>query len=177
MASQKRPELLYAIAALAPDIQFDVFGETASEYDAELLRRLQALPNVRMAGAFDDFWCIARAGDYAAFLYTSAYDGLPNVLLEAAAAGLPIVTPDVGGVAELVSDTRGYLLPGNAGASCFVQALREVFGDVEGARLRAVAAQETVLQRHSWQKFKAGVMAIPGYVPRAAFTVAEVRCP
>ena len=70
LASQKRPELLYAIAALAPDIEFDVYGEAAPEYDAGLLRRLRELPNVRMAGAFDDFWGVAQVGDYAAFLYT-----------------------------------------------------------------------------------------------------------
>lgn len=176
LAPQKRPELLFAIAALAPDIQFDVFGEAAPECDSELLRRLRALPNVRMAGAFDDFWEVAQAGNYSAFLYTSAYDGLPNVLLEAAAAGLPIVTPDVGGVAELVSEERGYLLPGNAGASCFVQVLREVLADVDGARLRAMAAQEIMLQRHSWQTFKAKVQSIPGYVPRDEMATAEVLC-
>lgn len=177
LASQKRPELLYAIAASAPDIVFDVFGEAAPEYDVELLRRLRELPNVRMAGAFDDFWSIAQAGHYAAFLYTSAYDGLPNVLLEAAAAGLPIVTPDVGGVAELVSDARGYLLPADAEAPRFIQALREILGDAEGARLRALGAQVMVLQRHSWQVFKSGVLAIPGYVPQVAVTTTEARCP
>ncbi|WP_343573791.1 glycosyltransferase family 4 protein [Pseudomonas sp.] len=177
LVAQKRPELLYAIAASAPDIQFDVFGEVALHGNAELLQRLRGLPNVRMAGAFDDFWDVAQAERYAAFLYTSAYDGLPNVLLEAAAAGLPIVAPNVGGIAELVSDTRGYLLPANAEVSHFVLALQEILGDAEGARRRAAAAQKVVLQRHSWQTFKAEVLAIPGYMPRSAITTIKARCP
>lgn len=129
------------------------------------------------AGPFDDFWGITQSRNYAAFLYTSAYDGLPNVLLEAAAAGLPIVTPNVGGIAELVSDAHGYLLPANAEASRFVLALREILGDAEGARRRATAAQKVVLQRHSWQAFNAGVLAIPGYAPRSAITTTQARCP
>lgn len=177
LAPQKRPELLYAIAALAPEIQFDVFGEVPLQCDAELLQRLRALPNVRMAGPFDDFGDITQSRNYGAFLYTSAYDGLPNVLLEAAAAGLPIVTPNVGGIAELVSDAHGYLLPANAEASRFVLALREILGDAEEARRRAIAAQNVVLQRHSWRAFNVGVLAIPGYAPRSAITGTQARCP
>jgi glycosyltransferase involved in cell wall biosynthesis len=42
---------------------------------------------------------------------TSASESLSNVLLEAMAAGLPVVAYRVGGNAELVNDERGELLP------------------------------------------------------------------
>lgn len=47
-------------------------------------------------------------------LLTSAYDGFPNVLMEAMAVGRPVVTFDVGGVRELIlSEKTGVIVPPN----------------------------------------------------------------
>ena len=43
---------------------------------------------------------------------TSGYEGQSNVILEAMAAGVPVVATDIPGTRELViSDTTGYLVP------------------------------------------------------------------
>jgi glycosyltransferase involved in cell wall biosynthesis len=61
---------------------------------------LQALagPNVRFLSARDDVPDLLNAAD--AFVMSSSVEGLPLVLLEAAACGLPCVATDVGGVRE-----------------------------------------------------------------------------
>ena len=58
-----------------------------------------------------------------AFLHVSLTEGLPQVLFEAAAAGLPIVATDVGGVAEALGQgERGIVVPAQD-ADAAVQAL------------------------------------------------------
>jgi len=44
------------------------------------------------------------------FLLTSAYEGMPNVIMEAMFAGIPVVATCVGGVPDLIQDgVHGFL--------------------------------------------------------------------
>jgi glycosyltransferase involved in cell wall biosynthesis len=64
---------------------------------------------VRFAGYIDRPWTLFSAATL--FVLPSRHEGLPNALLEAAAAGLPIVAlPASGGVAELLRDQPGVWL-------------------------------------------------------------------
>jgi glycosyltransferase involved in cell wall biosynthesis len=48
----------------------------------------------------------------------SFYDGLPNVALEAAALGIPLLASDAGGLADLVDDTIGFRFAAGDAADC-----------------------------------------------------------
>jgi glycosyltransferase involved in cell wall biosynthesis len=48
----------------------------------------------------------------------SFYDGLPNVALEAAALGIPLLASDAGGLADLVDDTIGFPFRAGDAAGC-----------------------------------------------------------
>jgi len=58
------------------------------------------------------------AGQFDFSLLASSEEGFPNALMEAMAAGVPVIAPTVGGVPELVRDGMDGLLftPGDAGA-------------------------------------------------------------
>lgn len=46
------------------------------------------------------------------YLNTSVHEGIPMAILEAMAMGIPVVAPQVGGIAEIVEDgVEGFLLP------------------------------------------------------------------
>jgi glycosyltransferase involved in cell wall biosynthesis len=65
---------------------------------------------VRWLGARDDISGLMNAAD--ALVLSSVVEGLPMVLLEAAASGLPCVSTDVGGVGGIIADSRtGFVTP------------------------------------------------------------------
>lgn len=82
-----------------------------------LERAIQALGDlgerrVHLLGAVEDMPPVLA--DLDAVLLTSRSEGLPVSLIEAAAAALPVVAADVGGVGELVAHERtGFLAPGD----------------------------------------------------------------
>jgi len=71
------------------------------------------------------------------------HDGLPNVLLEAAALGLPILTTPVGGIGDLITDKTGWLCaPGNA--SSLAQTLSHLLENPEFAFRKTQQARQAI---------------------------------
>ena len=66
--------------------------------------------HVSWLGLRDDIPQLLAAAD--ALVLSSRWEGLPNVVMEALAAGVPAVATKVGGVAELIDDGRtGFVVP------------------------------------------------------------------
>jgi glycosyltransferase involved in cell wall biosynthesis len=78
-------------------------------------------------------------------------DGLPNVALEAMAAGKPLVATRVGGLPELVHDGRNGLLVEEKSASELASAILGLVGDA-GLRARlGAAARDEIRAERSWE--------------------------
>jgi len=101
------------------------------------LRRWASDPGIHWHGATDDVARVYR--DHHIAMLLSVREGLPKSLVEAAAAGRPIVATDVPGCREVVRQGReGYLVPfGDVDAAA--RALVELAGD-QALRLRLGAA-------------------------------------
>lgn len=127
---QKRPDLISAIAraCAARDIpiEIDVFGTTVlGGFETVELSGVQA---VRYHGPFLDFFTLPLH-NYDGFLYTSMYDGMPNVVLEAMSAGLPPIAPALDGIPEVVRDGEtGLLVPNLADSGRLAEAYAERIG-------------------------------------------------
>jgi len=74
------------------------------------------------------------------------HDGLPNVLLEAAALGLPILTTPVGGTGDLITGETGWLCPPQ-NASALAESLEGIFRHPHVAFRKTQRARE-VVERH-----------------------------
>ena len=84
-------------------------GSLQSETE-RLAQSLGLGSGVRFLGVRDDVVQVMSAAD--GYVMSSAWEGMPMVLLEAAAAGLPIVTTRVGGNHEVVRDGEsGFVVP------------------------------------------------------------------
>lgn len=109
-------------------------GSLQSETEAEV-QALGLGPHVRFLGVRDDVpeWMTAADG----YVMSSAWEGMPMVLLEAAAAGLPIVATRVGGNHEVVRDGEsGFLVPPRAPDSLGLAMLRLM--ETSGAQRRSM---------------------------------------
>lgn len=158
---QKRPDILLSIAQALPDVTFVIHGEVDPR-SAPIAAKLKSLRNVRWHGPFNSFAEIAAQSSCDGFLYTSGWDGLPNVLVEAVAAGLPIIAPDVGGVRDLCKPATGWLIGGHDDAGGYVVAIRDLLSNRAEALRRWEQASNLLEQNHSKRAFDEtmdGVMA------------------
>jgi glycosyltransferase involved in cell wall biosynthesis len=93
-----------------PEIRFRIAGDGPQR--EMIQRRCQELglaDAVEFLGERPDVEAVFRDGD--AFWLTSGWEGLPNVVIEAMASGLPVVATDVGGTGELLRSGReGFLV-------------------------------------------------------------------
>jgi glycosyltransferase involved in cell wall biosynthesis len=130
MWKKNYPLMLEALAQ-QPNALLLIAGEGADE---ARLREL-APPNARFLGPRTDMPDLMNGAD--AFVLSSAVEGLPTVLLEAAASGLPCVATAVGGVPEAVLEGRtGYLVP-PSDARALAAAMSQLAAEDRGAMSRA----------------------------------------
>ncbi len=91
-----------------------------------------------------------RAADV--YALSSAFEGMPNALLEALACGLPSVSTMVSGATDILQDGENGLLVPIGDADALAAALRRILSDPAFAAQMAERGLETVRQRYSWEQ-------------------------
>jgi glycosyltransferase involved in cell wall biosynthesis len=144
LTEQKNHALTVRALAQVPDAALLIVGEgPLRDPIAAAARDAGVADRVVLAGVRPDAREVVGAAD--AFVLSSTWEGLPLAVLEALAAGTPLVATAVRGVRDLVRDGESALLVPPGDPDALAAALRRVLGDPELAgRLaeggRAVAA-------------------------------------
>jgi glycosyltransferase involved in cell wall biosynthesis len=145
-----------------------IVGESG-EHEAQIRRRIVELDlgaHVRLAGPMEQarlYEEYRRAGAFCLpcrVLDNGDRDGIPNVLVEAMACGVPVVTTAVCGIPEIVSDgVNGQLVPPDD-PQALADALQRLAREPLFASRLASAGRETVRERFDGDRFAAQLAAL-----------------
>jgi glycosyltransferase involved in cell wall biosynthesis len=157
----KCPEVLSGLAQMNPDLQIECYGTVDDTYIKEKLP-----PNLLHHGVCNDIGSI-NLDKYFVFIFTSMFEGMPNVVLEMAMLGLPIVASDVGGLRECFDDSMVDFID-------MTRSPEEVLSDFnssvekvkrrcwEETKERLLLARAAVEKRHSTEVFLSKLSTLIG---------------
>jgi glycosyltransferase involved in cell wall biosynthesis len=136
-----------------PDMVYLVVGDAESAWHGESQRAMLAAEtierdlsgNVRFLGQRDDLHTLLHATDV--LISPSLREGMSVILLNAMAAGLPIVATAVGGSPEVVEDERTGLLVPPADAAALAQAISRLLADGQQRAAFGAAGRQRVEAR------------------------------
>jgi glycosyltransferase involved in cell wall biosynthesis len=144
LVAQKNPLLFVAAAAALrerlPAVRFRLVGDGPLRPAVEAAAHAAGLGDaLEMAGERRDVPALLQDADL--FWLTSDWEGLPNAVLEAMAAGLPVVATDVGGTAELVdAGVEGYVVAAGDRDAIVARSL-DILSDPAGLTMMQLAAR------------------------------------
>jgi len=150
---QKRPDLAINAAAIAPELKLDMVGE-GPEYE-RLQRQTKDIANVRLLGRRTHAEVSELMSSATGFIIPSRYEGNPKVVIEALAAGLPVIATKSQGLTEIIQHGVNGLLTDDSENS-ISEAMRMLVDDPalwaklsDGARRTAVDnySLESVIER------------------------------
>jgi glycosyltransferase involved in cell wall biosynthesis len=104
-------------------------------------------PHVRLSAPLRPAQLSQRLAGADVMLHASLAEGIPNVLLEAMACAIPVVTTDCGGVREAVSDGVEGFVADVRDPEALADALEELWRDPQLRAGMGAAGRQTVLAR------------------------------
>jgi glycosyltransferase involved in cell wall biosynthesis len=141
--------LLRALDGVSEQFQTTLVGDGIQAAELKALAKDLKLQNVTFAGRADGAKLHQYYQDADVFVLPSEREGMPLVLLEAMAMGLPIVATNVTGNRDVVQDGKnGYLVPLDDIAA-FRKALQKATAS-QTAYIRLSQQSRTLSNQYSW---------------------------
>jgi glycosyltransferase involved in cell wall biosynthesis len=147
--------LVEAWRSVAGDVRLVLVGGSAhtDRYAARVRRAAVDQPRVVLAGNVYGRRLAALYAHAAAFTLPSTVEGLPLVLIDAAAHGLPLVCSDIPAHREVLGDDGpGHRLVPPDDPTALAAALESTITDLPDAQRGAHLTQAAVLDRHDWER-------------------------
>ena len=157
-------DLIQAFALVVreiPDIHLLIVGD--GELKGEISRQIEALgmqSSITLLGARGDVQDILSISDL--FVSASHWEGLPLAVLEAMAAGLPVIATNVGDIPMVVKEDMGRLVPPKEPEK-LAQAVLQLCKDPLRMREMGQAGQKHVLSNYNTRQWMDQLMHIYQY--------------
>jgi L-malate glycosyltransferase len=154
-----RPEkghetLIASAAALVrsyPHLRFQIVGEGPRKHELQDLAAARGVSqHVEFLGHSDDVPSVLAAADV--FVLPSRSEAFPNSVIEAMAAGLPVIASAVGGLLDLIDHDRTGLLVPPSDAEALTHALRFLIENPTHAAAIGATARMEIRQRYSFER-------------------------
>jgi glycosyltransferase involved in cell wall biosynthesis len=161
----KNLHLMLSAIALAratdPSIVLVLVGEGPLRADLEARAASLGIAGaVRFAGYVPQADTAAWYRSADVFALSSDFDNSPNVVLEAMATGLPIVSTDVGGLRDYVTPAAGGTLTPKGDAPAFAAALLEWLSNRDRRAAAGRFNRQDTLARFSWSISAQNMLAV-----------------
>jgi glycosyltransferase involved in cell wall biosynthesis len=148
------------LAAARTDVSFVVAGDGSLRGALEAEAKSLLGNRIRFLGWATDLPVLYGALDVV--VLTSRNEGTPVALIEAGAAGRPVVATDVGGVAEVVRDgASGFVVP-PGDAAALAARVGTLLDDPDAARAMGLAGREWVRGRFGSERLVGDLTALYG---------------
>ena len=139
-AKQKNFHLLvrafYALKKEQENVELHVVSDGNEKAYAQLLKDFDFASSIHFHGKQDPEGVAAILQFADAFVLSSRYENLPCVLIESLACGTPVISTQVGGVAEIVHSQNGLLVP-SEDLTALINAMKQIQGmSFEGVDLQ-----------------------------------------
>ncbi|MEK7189428.1 MAG: glycosyltransferase family 4 protein [Patescibacteria group bacterium] len=136
--------LIEAVKTLT-DVQTVIIGEGSERKNIEeKIKQNKLEKQVTLCGSIAQAYQYLPAFDI--FVLPSIKEGFPNTLLEAMAAGLPIIATDVGAIPEILENDKDGLIVASADSLVLKQAIAQLINNPEYARRLGIDAKEKIKQ-------------------------------
>lgn len=126
-------------------------GDGCLQRARALVAELALDDHVRFAGGMPPEAIAALLDDHDIFVNTTRADNTPVSMLEAMAAGLPVISTTAGGVPYLVGHDRDALLVPIDDAAAMAGAITRVLSE-DGVAARLAANARATAERHDWRR-------------------------
>ena len=120
---------------------FSAADASEEDWSRSLIEEFGIGEQVTVTGRFDHAAVFDRLRSLHVYVQASAYEGLPNAVLEAASLGVPLVTTAVGGLVEILEDGVSALLAPHGDPASLGAAIARVLADDALAQRLSQGAQ------------------------------------
>jgi glycosyltransferase involved in cell wall biosynthesis len=150
---QKRVDIAFAIAERTPEADFHFWGESVID---DIISKMAKPSNVTLKGTYKKFEDLPLT-QCDAWLYTAEWDGVPNMLIEVATAGIPLVGSIAGGTGEILQEGFAFGVQDIEDVDAYVAGLRQILAEPDTARANAAELRGRVLERRTYASYEQSV--------------------